>query len=119
MWNTIKNLTPTQWLLLGIATAAFLNASAAQLTDWFGPKIAHDIISGIGFIQGLVSAWAMVLTNQSSAVKQVLSMPGVEKIEVNDKANATLAAIAIDPAVNKISPTIAAMTAVTATAKAG
>jgi hypothetical protein len=117
MLKMIKNFTPTQWLLLGISTAAFLNASAAQLTEWFGPKVAHDIITAIGFTQGLVSAWAMALTGQSSAIDQVLAMPGVEKIDVNAKANSVLAAKAVDPKVNKIAPTPAAMDVVTETAK--
>ena len=117
MFKIIKNLTPTQWLLLGISTAAFLNASTAQLTEWFGPKVAHDIITAIGFVQGLVSAWVMVLTNQTSTVTQVLAMPGVEKLDVNGRAGKALAKMAINPNINKISPTPAAMEAVTAIAK--
>jgi hypothetical protein len=119
MLNTLRNLTATQWIMLGVATAGFLNASTAQLTEWFGAKVAHDIISGIGFIQGLVGAWVVALTSQGSVIKQVLAMPGVDKIDINANANSTLAAIAIDPKEDKIAPTPAAMQQVTATANAG
>lgn len=117
MINLIKNLTPMQWILLGISTASFLNGSAAQLNEWFGPTVSHNIISGIGFIEGLVAAWAMVLTKQSSVVQQVLDMPGVENISVNAKATPTLAGMAMDPKLNKIGPIENAMASVATIAK--
>lgn len=118
MLNLIKNLTPTQWVILFLSTAGFLNASAAQLTEWFGPTIAHAIISVLGFTQGLIGSWAMALNGQGSLVKQVLAMDGVEKIDINGQANATLAKLAVDKTVDKIAPTTAAMATVEATAKA-
>lgn len=117
MLNLIKNLTPTQWILLIMSTAGVLNGSAAQLTEWFGPTVAHAVISVISFGQTMIGAWAMALSGQGGAVKQVLAMPGIEKITVNDQAGMALAAIAIDKAVDKISPTPAAFAAVEATAK--
>ena len=115
--NLIRNLTPAQIIILIITTAGVLNGSAAQLTEWFGPKMAHNIISIISFGQTLIGAWAMALTGQGSQIKDVLAMPGVDHISVNAQANPTLAAIAVDQNVNKIAPTPAAMDAVTATAK--
>jgi len=119
MLNLVRNLTPTQWILLIMSTAGVLNGSAAQLTEWFGPTAAHTIISVISFGQTLIGAWAMALSGQGAAIKQVLAMPGVQNITVNDKANATLAAIAIDPKTDKIAAAPSALEAVTATAKAG
>lgn len=118
MLKMIKNFTLTQWIILGISTAAFLNASTAQLTEWFGPKITHNIITAIAFVQGLVGTWAVALTSQTATIKQVLAMPGSEKLEVNELANSDMAKLAVDKTINKIAPTVSAMDAVTATAKA-
>jgi hypothetical protein len=74
MLNLIKNLTPTQWIIIFISTAGFLNASTAQLTEWFGPKVAHDIISGLGFAQGLIGTWAMALNTQGAQIASVQSI---------------------------------------------
>jgi hypothetical protein len=119
MLNLIRNLTPAQIVILVISTAGVINGSAAQLAEWFGPKVAHNIITAIGFGQTLIGAWAVALTGQGSAIKQVLAMPGVDKITVNSQANSTLAAIAVDPALDKIAPLPVDKTAVEATAKAG
>ena len=115
--NMIRNLTPAQIVILIITTAGVLNGSTAQLIEWFGPKVAHNIISVISFGQTLIGAWAMALTSQGAVVKQVLAMPGIEKVDVNGLANQTLSAIAVDQNVNKIAPTPAAMDQVTQTAK--
>ena len=119
MLQAIRNLTPTQWIILGISTAGFLNASTAQLTEWFGPKVAHDIISGLGFAQGLIGCWVMALSGQGSIVKQVLAMPGVQHIEVNADASATLAQIAVDKNVDKIAPAPAVQAKVEQIARVG
>jgi hypothetical protein len=132
MLNVIRNLTPTQWIILFISTSGFLNASAAQLTEWFGPHVAHNIITGIGFAQGLIGTWAMALntqgariqnvvsdpTAQGALVKAVLAMPGVENMTISAKATPQLAQVAVDPSEDKIAPTPEATAAVTATAKA-
>ena len=104
MLKLLKSLTPTQWIILYLATAGVINGSAAQLTEWFGPNVAHDIISVFAFSQTLIGAWAVALTGQGAQIKSVLAMPGVENIDVNAKANPTLAAIAVDPALKNIAP---------------
>ena len=103
MLNLIKNLTPTQWILLIMSTAGVLNGSAAQLTDWFGPHVAHDIISGLGFAQTLIGAWAMALSGQTGLVQQVAAITGTDgqpavRVSVNANAPASVASVALDPA---------------------
>lgn len=92
--------------------------SSAQLTDLLGAPLAKTIVTVSGLANMILQGVTVALTTQSAQVKDVLAMDGVEKIDVNAKANATLATLAVDPAVNKISPTPAAMQDVTATAKA-
>jgi hypothetical protein len=118
MWNLIKNLSPTQWVILFMTTASFLNGATAQLTDFVGPTVTHYVISGFAFASGLIGTWAVALTSQGSIIKQVAAMPGIDPIKVNANANATAAALAIDPESHKISPAEGAAQAVAAIAKA-
>jgi hypothetical protein len=112
------NLTPLQIIGIILAVNGALTGATVQLTDLFGATIAKDIGSiaslGSAILGGIVAA----ISGQGSQIKNVLAMPGVEKISVNAQANQTLAAIAVDPATDKISPTQAAMATVTQTAKA-
>lgn len=112
-----KNITQTQWVAFIIGAASFLGGATAQLTTLFGPNGAAYVASACAIISGLAGVFLMATTGQGSQVKQVLAMPGVEKLDVNAKASQVLAAIAVDPAQDKISPTPAAMQAVTQTAK--
>jgi hypothetical protein len=112
------NLTPLQIIGIILAVNGALTGATAQLTDLFGPIVAKDIVSiaslGSAILGGIITS----MSGQGSQIKNVLAMPGVEKINVNAAANQTLAAIAIDPSMDKISPTPAAMVQVTQTAKA-
>jgi hypothetical protein len=58
------------------------------------------------------------MTGQANAVKAVQAMPGVEKIVVNQQANAALATLAVDPTQTKIETVPADIPAVQATARA-
>lgn len=105
--------------LLGIigVILGVLITSGTALTDIVGPGPAKTIIALAGMLNSTVSGVLMVLNSQGSTVKEVLAMPGVEKIDVNAQANKTLSTIAVDPQQDKISPTPAAMDRVTQTAK--
>lgn len=105
--------------IIGIAGAiiSVLMVSSAQLTDLLGPGLAKTITTVAGLLNLTLQSITVALTSQGSTVKDVLAMPGVDKIDINGAANQTLAQIAVDPAVNKIGPTQAAQSRVEATAK--
>lgn len=111
------NLNIKQVLSIIGAVLGVLMISTTQLTDLFGPGVAKTIVSIAGLVNTIISSTMAVITSQGSTVRDVLAMPGIDKINVNGQANSTLASIAVDPNVNKISPTPAAMNEVTATAQ--
>ena len=111
------NLNRNQIIAIVIAILSVLGGSAAQLTDLFGPGITKIIIAASTLGTTALSSVLAVVTSQSAQIKDVLAMPGVDKINVNAAANQTLAAIAVDPHVDKIAPTPAAEQQVSATAK--
>lgn len=102
--------------IIGVVLGVLITSSSA-LTDIFGVGTAKTIIALAGMLNSTVSGVLMVLNSQGSTIKDVLAMPGVEKINVNGQANKTLSAIAVDPNQDKIGPTPAAMDVVTQTAK--
>lgn len=91
------NLTPAQWLAVGIGILSVFTASAAQLTDLFGPTVAKDIASLASLIAGCLTVPLTVLTGQGSQAQATNDMGGVDKIVVNKNASATLAKMAMDP----------------------
>jgi hypothetical protein len=110
-------LTPIQMLCIVIAVLGVVSTSTANLTDLFGPGWTKIIVSSATLMTTILSAIMAFLTGQASQIKAVQSMPGVEKITVNEKANAALATLAVDPMQDKIEPTPAAARAVEATAR--
>mgnify|MGYP001599709102 CR=1 FL=1 len=102
------NLTPLQIIGIILAVNGALTGATAQLTDLFGPIVAKDIVSlaslGSAILGGIITA----LSGQASQVKNVLAMPGIEKVTVNAQANQVLSAMAVDRTVDKIAPTPAA-----------
>lgn len=115
----MPNLTPLQIIGIVLVINGALIGSAAQLTDLFGPLTAKYIISIASLGNSIFGGIVTLISGQGAQIKNVLAMPGVENISVGRQANATLAAIAVDPTQNKIAPTDAATQAVIATAKAG
>ena len=113
-----------QKLALAIGILGFVASGSTQLTDIFSPlgsvapTIVKEIVSLAGFSSGIMGVVLAFITGQGSMVKEVLAMPGVEKIDVNEKANAVLATIAVDPLQPKIVALPEAMNAVAATAHA-
>ena len=112
------NLTPLQIMGILLVINGALIGSTAQLTDIMGPSMAHIIVSVASLINSILGGIVTMFSGQSAQVKNVLAMPGVDHISINAQANQTLSAIAVDPAVDKIAPTPAAMVDVTKTASA-
>ena len=101
------NLTPLQWIGIVLVVNGAVIGSTAQLTDLFGAHAAHLLISIASLGNSILGGLNMMFGGQGAQVKNVLAMPGVEKITVNSQVNSTLAAIAVDPAQEKIEPTAA------------
>ena len=112
------NLNGKQIISIVGAILSVLMISTAQLTDLFGSGVAKSIVSVAGLGNLVLQSIMTAITSQGSQVRDVLAMPGVEKINVNAAANKTLAEIAIDPNVDKIAPTQRDLQQVTQTAKA-
>ncbi len=111
------NLNRNQIIAIAIALLSVLAGSTAQLTELIGPAATKWLIAASTLGTTAMSSILAVLTSQGGQIKDVLAMPGVEKINVGPAANQVLASIAVDPAVNKIGPTAGAVQQVQATAK--
>ncbi len=115
------NLTSKQWFQIISGSISSLITAAALLQTLFGQDLTIKIVAILGIGNILLSSVGAALSgpdSQSTQVKSVLAMTGVEKIDVNAKASPELAKLAVDPTQDKIAPTPAAMQQVTATAKA-
>lgn len=114
--ETIKNWTLVQWISFMVGLNTLLIGATPQLTVLFGAA-AIPYIGAVAVLgNGVLSIFGMVSGGQSNQVLNVLAMKGVEHIDINEKANKTLAAIAVDPTVDKIAPLPAAQAAVAKTA---
>lgn len=91
------NLNGKQIIAIVGAVLAALMVSTTQLTDLFGPTVTKTIISTAGLIGLILNSITAAISGQASMVKEVAAMPGVEPIKINENANSTLAAIAVDP----------------------
>jgi hypothetical protein len=114
--ETLKNLTLVQWIGIMVGLNSLLMGATPQLTVLLGAAAVPYIIAIATLGNGALGVFVTVVGGQSTQVRNVLAMPGVEKIAVNGQANAALASIAVDPGQNKISPTPSAMAKVTETA---
>lgn len=112
------SLNRGQLLSIAVLVLGVLMASTSQLTDLFGPAVTKYIVSASSLLTSILAGVNTVLQGQGSQLAAVSAMAGVEKILVNEKANATLATMAVAVADNKIEPTPSAQQTVEATAKA-
>lgn len=110
------NLNVQQMIAIAIVILSVCGASTAQMTDLFGALVAKDISSGSSILVAIMSGVLTIITGQSSQVKAVAAMPGIEPLKVNAQANPTLAAIAVDPANTRIDVKPGAEAAVNKTA---
>lgn len=111
-------LNGKQWLGIVGAVISVLMVSSAQLTDLMGAGPAKYIVTIAGLFNMLLQSISVALSTQTSLVKDVAAMPGVEPLRINALASPALATAAIDPANKKIAPTPEAKEEVTAIAKA-
>lgn len=111
------NLTRNQILALVGLALSLLAGGTATMTELFGQGLATKIAAAAGFLNAFVNGAVLILSGQGQQVLDVKAMPGVEHIEVNAKANQTLAKLAIDPDVDKIAPSAGALDKVTKTAE--
>lgn len=111
------SITAKQWYQIIQGIIGGFITGAALFQTLLGQDLTIKIVAGLGLLNIVVASVGTALSSQGSDIKSVLAMPGVEKLTVNSQANQTLAAIAVDPTINKIAPTQAAEAAVAATAK--
>lgn len=98
------NITRNQWIAITILALGLISGATGQMTDIFGAGAAKSIASAASFMSSFVAGVQIILGGQAQQVKDVRNMDGVQHIEVNEKANATLAALAVDPTEVKIAP---------------
>jgi hypothetical protein len=79
-----------------------LITGAALFNPLVGQDISLKVISVLGICQIIVSAINSNLSTQANTVRDVASMPGVERVTVNAQANSTLAQVATDPQQPKV-----------------
>lgn len=91
-----------QALSIALVVLGVLTASAAQLTELVGPGLTKIIVSFSTLTMSILAGIQGLISGQSSLVKDVQAMPGVEKIVVNKEASQTLASLAVDPTQEKI-----------------
>lgn len=99
------NLNGKQIISIIGAIISVLMVSSAQLTDLLGAGWAKYIVTIAGLVNMILQSVTVALTTQSAQVRDVASMPGVERISINASANSTLASVAIDPTQTKIGAT--------------
>lgn len=112
------NLTRGQLFSIAIVIVGVLGASTAQLNDLFGPAVTKDIVSASTLLTSILAGINALMGGQASQIEAVRTMPGVDKILVNEKANATLATLAVSSDNNKVEAKPSAESAVAATAAA-
>lgn len=113
-------MTSKQWFQVISGTISGLITAGALFTTLFGQDMTLKIIACLGLINIVLSSVGAAVSgpdSQSTQIRNVLAMPGVEKIDVNEKASQTLASMAVNPVIDKIGPTASAETKVTAIAK--
>lgn len=130
----MKDVTTLQWLGIIILFNTTLLGGASQLGDLSLSVVAVKAILAVatlgnGFLGGLVTMFGGAQTQtqnvvsdpqaQGALVKAVAAMPGIDPLQINARANPTVAALAVDPANEKIAPAPGAVAAVQAIAAKG
>jgi hypothetical protein len=101
----VLNIQPKQWLQIIGGSVSGLITGAALLNPIFGQELSLQIVAGLGIFNIIISSVATAVSGQAQLVKDVRAMPGVEKVLINENANPTLAAVAIDPDEPKVGAT--------------
>lgn len=111
------NLTPVQVIAMILVVLGAITGGTAQLTDIVGPGLTKILVAGASLATTMLSGWIMIITGQTSQVRAVSAMPGVEKIVVNEKSSQALATLAVAQEGNKVEPSPSSQAAVAAIAK--
>jgi hypothetical protein len=113
------NINNKQVLSIAIAVLSVLAVATSQLTNIFGAGIANEIVAVAGLLNTVLSSVMAVMTSQGSLVRSVAAMDGVENIDVNRKANKTLANVVLDKNVDKVNAVQSDEAAIKKTAEGG
>jgi hypothetical protein len=105
------NLTSKQWFQIVQGIVSSLITAGALFTTLFGQDMTLKIIAVLGLVNIIISSIGAALSGQANLVQDVRSMPGVDKVLVNDQANPTLAKLAVDPTEPKVGATTPAVRA--------
>lgn len=103
-------MTSLQKLGLMMALLGAIAGAGTQLNDILSPLgasapiIVKIVVSAASFGSMLLGVIFTFMTGQTSQVQAVRSMPGVEQVAINGKANPALALLAVDPTETKIVP---------------
>lgn len=111
------NIQPKQWFAIISGFVSSMITGAALLNPLFGETLALKIVAVLGITNLALNSVQTAVTGQAALIKDVANMAGVEKITVNEKANPTLASVAVDPTVDKVAPTRQDMDTVSQTAR--
>jgi hypothetical protein len=101
------NITSKQWFQIISGINGGLITGAALLQTLFGQDLTIKIVAGLGIFGIILNSIGAAVSgpdSQDVQVKNVLAMPGVSRIGVNENASPALAALATDPAQPKIGP---------------
>jgi hypothetical protein len=129
MKEFLSRITPVQWLGIVVLFNGTVIGGAGYLKDMMIPAAIVTALTAFCafanmFLGGLITMFGTPINmaksaDQETLIREVLSMPGVQNINVNAKANSTLATLAVDPTVAKIGPTPEAANKVQQTAAQG
>ena len=92
-----------QVVLIIIAMLSFLAGASANLTELFGVGVAKLIVSSAVFVNGMMSAALTPFLSNANVVVDAKAQKGVE-ILIDRTAAPNIAALAVDPKQNSISP---------------
>lgn len=101
------SFTSKQWFQIVSGVNGGLITGAALLQTLFGQDITLKIVAVLGIIGIIINSVGAAVSgpdSQDTQVKNVLAMPGVARIGVNEQASPALAALATDASQPKIGP---------------
>lgn len=101
-------ITPKQWYQIITGVISGLITGAALMQTLLGQDLTIKIVAGLGILNIIVSSIGTALSGADSPavqIKNVTSLPGVERVLVNAKATNGVAAAALDPTQPKVGAT--------------
>lgn len=89
-------LNGLQWFLIIASILSATAGATSNLTDIFGPGLAHLIVSVAAFGNTIITAVMTPLVGNVAQIKNVAALDGV-KVRVTPDAAPSVAAVAVDP----------------------